>query len=321
LAGRPTEALAELVTELVDEVATRDQVTRYRSQRRGPRTVTVAEVLTHRTRQVGLLDQLRAVIPTPSAGRLVRLPALERTRVSVEGPARAGEPWPVTYAFQQQVRVPVIDWHGRQRRNADGQPVTQPASWIRRDNHPAAGVVIPGAAVPQGSPGWDDDGALQPSRGGGARSRPPATEALELLDAIDAGARRLCVELRSAARQQPGRRVDTAAALRELVGLVSLVDEATARSALARVRSWVLAARVLLRYDAPIVALRDVVCRACGGELRVRADASSDVWCAAHISVEGPAYEGEPWPVTYPCGQRYPRWQWIELLEGPRTPI
>ncbi|MFE9099864.1 hypothetical protein [Actinomadura geliboluensis] len=90
-----------------------------------------------------------------------------------------------------------------------------------------------------------------------------------------------------------------------------------------RVRGWVSTARIFLGYDAPIVRLKDLVCGQCGGDLHVRADASTAVWCAGHpaLQVHGPALPGADWPpVEYPpepgCGERHPRGSWIRLLEN-----
>ncbi|MCP9947239.1 hypothetical protein [Actinomadura madurae] len=59
----PAEELAQLVTELCDEVTTDEQVTRYKDVNRGGgRTVKVVDPdARHRTRDVGLLDQLHAI--------------------------------------------------------------------------------------------------------------------------------------------------------------------------------------------------------------------------------------------------------------------
>lgn len=65
---------------------------------------------------------------------------------------------------------------------------------------------------------------------------------------------------------------------------------------------------MLLAYDAPVLVLRDLECNECRGALHARADASTVVWCAGRprtsvhgpadqVTVEGPAEEGEEWPV------------------------
>ena len=79
--------------------------------------------------------------------------------------------------------------------------------------------------------------------------------------------------------------------LRELVGLVLYVDDDTAAAAVRRVRVWASAARVLLKYDAPVTELKELYCWECGGHLFVRADASTPVWCGGHpgVVVAGPA--------------------------------
>jgi hypothetical protein len=169
---------------------------------------------------------------------------------------------------------------------------------------PRSGVVIPGAAVPGGSPGWDDDGALSPTAAHGTfESAPPVAEAFWLADDIRRQVDELNAELR--AEGHDGDLVDMA-----------LDDPETGRRIARRLRALVGQARIELGYDAPIVTLRDMYCRYCGGEMRVRVDASSDVWCAGRIPLEGPALEGEPMPIGYvPCGARWPRGSWVWLLE------
>ncbi|MCQ0012671.1 hypothetical protein [Actinomadura madurae] len=150
----------------------------------------------------------------------------------------------------------------------------------------------------------------------------PATSAVELYDEIRRGIDRLRRDLRQAARRTWGGRKASSEALRECVGLLLDVDDDTARDTVRTVRSWVSTCRIHLGYDAPIVKLRDLVCGQCGGDLHVRADASTAVWCAGHPAayVHGPGWPGDDWgPVEYPaepgCGERYPRGSWIRLLE------
>jgi hypothetical protein len=281
------EDLADLVHQLVDEVRTVAPVTRYRTARRGAgRTETAIDLTRHHTRSPGLLHQLHAIQAAAAA-------------VPVK-----------TYRWQKDDgdQCKELCAHGR---------------WIhvRTEQRPIAGVVTAGAAVPGGSPGWDQDGALNPLRSLGFESRTPATSATELLSDITAGAGRLRADLRAAAGKTRGARRATSAMLRELVGLALDVDDATADAAVHSVRGWVSAARVLLGYDAPIVALRDMYCSECRGELYVRADASTAVWCAGRpaLTVHGPALLLEDWPVRYPaydgCGTTYPQGSWIRLLE------
>lgn len=70
-----------------------------------------------------------------------------------------------------------------------------------------------------------------------------------------------------------------------------------------RAQLWVKRSRVLLGYEPREIQLANTVCHSCGGALVVARDASSDVRCAGHP--EAPA-----------CGQRYPRWAWLDLLNS-----
>lgn len=181
--------------------------------------------------------------------------------------------------------------------------------------HVRDGVVLPGAAVPGGSPGWDADGALAPLMGGGdPDGGEPVTEEWHVADGI---------------------RADLAALGRDLAergwkpGEVTLVDialrdQGEGRWIVGRLRGMVTNARIAADYDAPIVPLRDVYCPECGGQLRVRKDASSGVWCAGVRDAEGrrvgarwiagPAVEGQPWPIPV-CDATWPRGAWVALLE------
>lgn len=181
-------------------------------------------------------------------------------------------------------------WHGR---------------WVhvRTEQRTVPGIVRPGSALPGGSPGWDADGALSPLTGGGKpEAAEPIGDGWHTAAEIAAGLADLRREL--ADDGHTGSLVD-----------VALADEDTGRRIAARLRSLVSRARVAAGYDAPIVPLRDMYCVYCGGQLRVRADASSAVWCVGRITVHGPAAAGDPWPVTYPCGARWERWSWVNLLE------
>lgn len=300
----PAEELAQLVRELVDEVTTEEAVTRYKDVNRGGgRTVKVIDPdARHRTRDVGLLDQLHAI---KSA----------RATVPVE-----------IYQWASTHRGPDPEgWDDRCTAARQGRKCPH-GQWVhvRTEERPAAryGVVAGGAAIPGGSPGWDRDGALNPLRSLGFESVSPATSAVELYDDIRRGIDRLRRNLRAAAGRTWGGRKAPSQALRECVGLVLDVDDDTAQDAVRLVRSWVSTCRIHLGYDAPIVRLKDLVCGSCGGDLHVRADASTAVWCAGHPAahVHGPGLPGTEWgPVEYPaepgCGERYPRGSWIRLLE------
>lgn len=176
--------------------------------------------------------------------------------------------------------------------------------YVRTERRAVPGVVTSGAAVPGGSPGWDADGALSPiAAGGGFESAEPVADAFHLVAEIDAELSSLLEELRAAGHQ--GTLLD-----------IALDDPDAGRRIAARVRTLVTRARIAAGYDAPIVTLRDMYCRHCGGELRVRADASSAVWCVGILPIEGPPLEGQDQPIGYaPCGQRWPRGSWVKLLE------
>jgi hypothetical protein len=169
------------------------------------------------------------------------------------------------------------------------------------------GVVIPGAAVPGGSPGWDADGALSPMVGGSFESAPPVAEALWLADDIKRRFAELVEETRDEDRGGSS-----------LID-IALDDPETGQRIARRLRALVSQARIELGYDAPIVTLRDVYCPLCGGEMRVRVDASSAVWCAGMVPLVGPARKGELMPIGYvPCGARWERRSWVWLLENNR---
>lgn len=289
------EDMADLVNELVDEVATNEPITRYRKVRRGgDRTAMAVDLVQHVTRDAGLLDQLRAV-------------KAEATTIPVKVYR-----WVSDHQAGDDVACGEVCFHGL---------------WVhvRTEQRPAEHlhVTTAGAAIPGGSPGWDEAGALNPLRPMGFESASPATGAVELHDEIRRGVDHLRRHLRAAAGKPWGGRKATGAALTECVGLVLDVDDQdVVREAVRQVRAWVASARVLLRYDAPIVRLRDVVCGQCRGVLHVRADASTAVWCAGHpeVTVHGPGLFGSTWgPVTYAvvegCGERYTRGSWIYLLE------
>jgi hypothetical protein len=171
-------------------------------------------------------------------------------------------------------------------RNAPTQHVhrtRQPGLVAQLDASPLLGAVK-GARYDQGG------GHAKPT------SRPPLDlSAMDLLADMAAGVRGW--------RQRLGGR-----GRRPLVGEL--------RALVADLRSWVRTARVALSYDAPVADLPDFACPDCGGSLKVLSDASSDVWCAGGVPVEGPALQGRGWPMrSRPCGATWPRGQWVLLLE------
>lgn len=282
----PAEALARLVGELVDEVRTAADVTRYRRVRRGhDRTVAVVDQYKHHTRAPGIIDQLHAI-----------------------------------QAAAATIPVDVFRWKRDENdpcRRTDGEPRLCPHGrwlYLRTERRPAApyGIVTAGSAVPQGSPGWDADGALSPMPSGGSfESREPVTATLALLLDIRAGLPELREQLGATSLQPSTKR-----GLRDLVGLALAADEHDVYRVLGRVRSWVSTAKIVLGYEAPIVPLRDMYCRHCGGQLLVRNDASSAVWCDGMVPVHGPAREDELWPIGWErCGASWPRGSWVRLLD------
>lgn len=206
------------------------------------------------------------------------------------------------------VPVDVYRWERDENDPCGSDVVCRHGRWIhvRTEQRPVGGVITTGAAVPGGSPGWDADGAVSPMTGGG---KPEAAEpiadawhtAAEIRDELAALGRELYAE----GWRAPKTLVD-----------IALADEDTGRRIAARLRSLVARARIAAGYDAPIVPLRDVYCPLCGGELRVRADASSSVWCAGTVPLAGPALEDGPWPIGWTaCGARWPRGSWVKLLK------
>lgn len=172
--------------------------------------------------------------------------------------------------------------------------------------------------------------------GGGGRTKPTSAPPaglgpVETLIDITAAIAHTRARLRRSCGMDPGRVESAPMMLHELLDLVTrrggdgrwLVPDRQVRRLVGEARSWASTARLALRYDAPVVVLKDRHCGTpefpgCGGQLKVRADASSDVWCAGIPGrvLEGPAAEGEPWPILdRGCGARWTRVTWIDLLD------
>ncbi|MFF0183531.1 hypothetical protein [Streptomyces sp. NPDC005244] len=137
-------------------------------------------------------------------------------------------------------------------------------------------------------------------------SNPPGNqEALDLLMAIKADAARCYSELHQLLfPEYPRRGVNTVTALRTLPDWCAMAGGSeVAGNVKEALRKHVRTARIVLGYDTRQHMLADTVCGVCGGALIVADDASTDVRCIGS-------------PDTAPCGTRYYRWQWIDLLEG-----
>lgn len=169
------------------------------------------------------------------------------------------------------------------------------------------GIVVPGAAVPSGSPGWDADGALTPLLGGTLDPGEPVTDAWHTGDEIRHELAQLGRELHEQGWRAP----------RDTLISIALGDEQTGEWIAARLRTLTSRARVAASYDAPPKPLQDMHCRYCGGQLWVRADASSAVWCSGWLPIHGPALpdDEEGMPIGWArCGRAWPRGSWVALL-------
>lgn len=133
------------------------------------------------------------------------------------------------------------------------------------------------------TPGLSSGGA----RGGKPGSKPPATlDMLNLLHTVD--------DMLDAYGASGKTR---AARLRNLVTLSRTESEEWEQYVCMHLNRHIKTARIMLCYDMPKRALRDVVCGACGSTLVVAVDASSDVSCVDHD-----------------CGKVYTQYEWVDLL-------
>lgn len=105
----------------------------------------------------------------------------------------------------------------------------------------------------------------------------------------------------------PERAVSVISALRTLPDWCAMASDSGYEQIVCDVkevlRKRVRSARIILGYDTRQTMLADTVCGECGGALIVADDASTDVRCIGT-------------PDAPPCGTKYYRWQWIDLLEG-----
>lgn len=281
----PADQVRALLDALHSGVTTRETIPTYRRVKRGQnREVAVLDFKPHRTDEPGLLVQLGITTRRPGTVPV----EIRRWERNPDDPCRRD--------------------YGDDRDNREcrhGRWVT-----VRTEQRTVPGVVTAGGALPGGSPGWDADGALSPMTASGKpEAAEPIADAWHTAAEIREGLHQLGLDLHARGWRQPDTLID-----------IALKDEQTGEWIARRLRSLVDRARIAASYDAPIVPLRDVYCPECGGELRVRADASSAVWCAGSWIVEGPAMPGEPWPVTVWCGARWPQGAWVELLEDAAPP-
>lgn len=158
---------------------------------------------------------------------------------------------------------------------------------------------------------------VDPNQGGGRTkpgSKPPRSlAALALLDDIRQEATEATGVLCDLLAEHPPPPRPLAAQLRALVTLAARAETTHFDQVDDVVWAFgvlVKRARRTLGYDQDrrMRPLPDVSCMECGtrGSLIVRADVDSDVICTAEED-DGP------------CGARFPRWQWVELLEGQET--
>lgn len=156
-------------------------------------------------------------------------------------------------------------------------------------------------------------------------SRPLTSNAFIVLADLTAAAADLVARTRLTAHLKPKPSRGLLADVEKLRSLLILtrpdgepaVPESQVRRINSAFRGWASAARIALDYEAPIATL-EAICPDCSGELRVRSDATSDVWCAGRKAVvHGPAVNGGKWPVEewLGCGAKWPRITWVQLLE------
>lgn len=152
---------------------------------------------------------------------------------------------------------------------------------------------------------------------GGATDKPHSVapgnqEALDLLLRVTQSAighyQRLRMELYP--DHGPAIRINGPNALRQIADWCAMASDGTVECGYELVcevkddlRKLVRSARIILGYDSPQRMLAQTVCGDCGGALIVADDATSDVRCIGT-------------PDAAPCGNRYYRWDWINLLEG-----
>lgn len=283
--------LTAVIDELLDHVATREKVDPTAVPGWKPPTDgrPTPRRIDHHTHAAGLITQLEQAAGTARPHATDRRGSIAEARSAFIATARAKGAT-----------------HADAERMAQGYAVTPTPNLID--------------AGPAGSPKYGADVTSHTKPG----SRPPTSlQALETLANIEAAA----VQLRQRADHAAnittlGRSRGIRGELRHLTWLLEtahpggrpLLNDHWGQRIYRETRTWAADARVTLSYLAPIVTLQ-VVCPDCGGQLKVRADATSDVWCIGRWHVEGPALEVDPWPISYRCGAVWPRLTWIQLLD------
>lgn len=171
----------------------------------------------------------------------------------------------------------------------DGIRRRSPEHFTWRLAHPGLLLQLRAALVPGG-------GITTDSAGGGRgkpSSKPPlVTAAAAALDDItngwqtgpsqedrQVGVIALQVNMRREARRTGAPRRPLERAVEDVRHLAHLLPDPWPADVAAAARAWVQRARTAMGLDAPVATLRDVACPHCGARLKVRSDASSDVWC------------------------------------------
>lgn len=163
---------------------------------------------------------------------------------------------------------------------------------------------------------------------------PPGSRAVELLAGLEADILTTWAEVTGATTRARRKPRTATSALRALVGVAGDLHPEDLEQLVYDASRWVSTARVALGWDVPVMALPDSWCPTCEhrNTLRVRADASSHVWCVGTLI--GPprgATVGVRWPGArihagriqidpthvYRCQQRWDwRRHWRELLDA-----
>lgn len=280
----PAEEIRNLLDQLHGQVETRERVPHYKQVRRSKdRTTLTLDWRDHTTKEPGLLAQLGV-----TAAHHTTVP-VDIRRWTLDNP---DPEHPERCANGCTGKC----WHGH---------------WTTiRTEQRHIPTIATGAAVPGGSPGWDADGALSPIVAGGKpESAEPIAEEWHVGYEIQADLAAIGRDLYEQGHRPPATLIT-----------IALDHPDVGEWIVRRLRSLVARARIAADYDAPIMTLRDYHCPICGGPMRVRQDASSDVWCGGMLPVYGPEplspeLAAEPRPIgMMRCQARWPRGGWVNLL-------